>query len=340
MADNVLQNLSDALAGAVESASPGVVRVEGRRRLPGTGIVWSSDGVIVTAHHIVERNEDINIGLGGDVVAPATLIGRDPNTDLAVLRVQADTTAPIWADDDNLKVGHLVLALGRPGQNVEATLGVVSKLLVSQGMDAMRQRLHAERHGHGPRHGGPRGGRRERRMWMQGLEAEDLLIHLGGNLGPVIKTDVVMYPGFSGGPLIDAGGSVRGINSSALAHGSGISIPTATVRRVVESLLSHGKVKRGYLGIGTQPVRLSAAIAEELDQEVGLMIVSVEPDSPAEKGGLLLGDIIVTLDDYAIESVDELLVLLGSDRVGEEAALRVVRGGSLTDVGLTIGERA
>jgi S1-C subfamily serine protease len=326
---DALQSLSDALAAAVEKASPGILRVEGRRRLPGTGIVWSSDGVIVTAHHIIERNENINVSLPGDVIAPARLIGRDPNTDLAVLKVDASTPPPVWADgsDGNeLKVGHLVLAVGRPTAQVQATLGVVSKLSEPEA-EQKRKRVHVEERGHGR---GGRGGRR----WMWYAENE-----MFGNVGPVIQTDVVMYPGFSGGPLLDASGAVRGMNTSALSRGSSVTIPTATVRRVVDALLSHGKVRRGYLGIGAQPVRLSSALAQQLDQEIGLMLVSVEAGSPAEKSGLLLGDILVGLNDYTVETIDELLMLLGGERVGTEAVVRVVRGGQLMDVAVTIGER-
>jgi serine protease DegQ len=111
------------------------------------------------------------------------------------------------------------------------------------------------------------------------------------------------------------------------------------VRRVVEALLSHGKVRRGYLGIGAQPVRLPAALAQQLDQEIGLMLVSVEPGSPAEKSGLLLGDILVGLNDYTVETIDELLMLLSGERVGTEAVVRIVRGGQLMDVAVTVGER-
>ena len=331
---DALQSLSDALAAAVEKASPGILRVEGRRRLPGTGIGWSSDGVIVTAHHIIERNENINVSLPGDVIAPARLVGRDPNTDVAVLKVDATTTPPVWADgsDGNeLKVGHLVLAVGRPTAQVQATLGVVSKLSEPEA-EQKRKRVHVEERGH--RHGpGGRGGR-EGRRWMWYAENE-----MFGNVGPVIQTDVVMYPGFSGGPLLDASGTVRGMNTSALSRGSSVTIPAATVRRVVEALLSHGKVRRGYLGIGAQPVRLPAALAEQLDQEIGLMLVSVETGSPAEKSGLLLGDILIGLNDFTVETIDELLMLLSNEQAGTEAAVRIVRGGQLMDVAVTIGER-
>lgn len=304
----VLRSVSDGLASVVESTSPGIVRVEARRRLPGTGIVWSADGVIVTAHHIVERNENIQIGLHGDQVVSATLVGRDANTDIAVLRAEGGLSVPNWAQANDLKVGHLVLALGRPGANVQATLGVVSAIEESQPPVRERERR--------------RGGR-----------------HMNVAAGSSIQTDVVMYPGFSGGPLVDAAGVVRGINTSALSRGTSLTIPTATVRSVVEALLSHGRVSRGYLGVGAQPVRLPANLKEELGQEVGLMLVQVDDDSPAEKGGLLLGDILVALDGYTVQVIDDLLMLLNSDRAGKQASARVIRGGQVLDVTLTIGER-
>lgn len=296
---DVLQSLSDALAGAVETTSPGIVRVDGRRRLPGSGIVWSSDGIIVTAHHIIERNENINVGLQDGVTTPATLVGRDPNTDLAVLRVQADVTPAQWSDTDDLKVGHLVLALGRPGEAVQATMGVVSAMFAEH-----------------------RGRRRRHRP-----------------SGDLIQTDVVMYPGFSGGPLVDTAGFVRGLNTSALSRGSSLTIPTASVRSVVEALLSHGKVRRGYLGIGAQPVRLTPNISEMAGQEVGLMIASVEADSPAEAGGLLQGDILIGLDGEPVQVIDELLMLLDGEKVGREISVRLVRGGQIHDLAVTISER-
>lgn len=319
----VLKSLSDGLASVVETASPGIVRVEARRRMPGSGIVWSSDGVIVTAHHIVERTENIQIGLHDGTVVPATFVGRDPNTDLAVLRVDASLTPPAWSDADDLKVGHLVLALGRPGENIQATLGVVSALEEEQIEERRRQR-HA---GHAE-HGG-RGGRGRRGEFRPGPAIS----------GIAIQTDVVMYPGFSGGPLVDAAGFVRGMNTSAMSRGTSLTIATPAVRRVIEALLSHGKVKRGYLGVGAQPVRLPASLSQQLEQEIGLMLVSVEEGSPAEKGGLLLGDILVGLDDYPVQVVDELLMLLNSDRVGQEVTARIIRGGQLQDVKLTVGER-
>src|SRR5205807_230237 len=144
------------------------------------------------------------------------------------------------------RVGHLVLALGRPGGKVLSTLGIVSAI------------------GEGWRTRG------------------------GGDLDSYLQTDVVMYPGFSGGPLVDASGQVIGLNTSGM-RGANLTIPVTTVQRVVSALLAHGRVKHGYLGVGAQPVKLPAALAQQLGQETALLLASVEPDSPAEKGGLLLG---------------------------------------------------
>ncbi|MGQ9889909.1 MAG: S1C family serine protease [Aggregatilineales bacterium] len=320
MAD-VLQSLSDALAGVVEKTAPGVVCVEGRRRLPATGIVWSSDGVIVTAHHVLERNEDIGVGLHDDLTVPAALVGRDPSTDLAVLRVNSSLTPPAWSDADDLKVGHLVLALGRPGAQMQATLGVVSALGEVEPMPSMA--------GMGR---GSSSGRYSKRKRREGIS-------LRSSAGYFVQTDVVMYPGFSGGPLVDAFGFVRGLNTSALLRGVSLTVPASVVRRVVDALLTHGKVKRGYLGVGAQPVRLPQALAEQLEQEIGLMVLSVESNSPAERGGLLQGDILVALDNCPLQSVDELLMLLSGDRIGEQVAVRAVRGGRIVEVTIQIGER-
>jgi len=295
---SVLSDLSNALAAATENAGAGVVRVEARPRLPASGIVWSADGVIVTAHHVVEQEDNIGIGLPDGKTTTAKLVGRDPTTDLAVLRAQSTSlTTRAWADPAVLKVGHIVLALGRPGENVMATLGVVSAL-----GDAWRT---------------PAGGRLDR----------------------YLQTDVVMYPGFSGGPLVDASGQFIGLNTSALLRGVGLTVPVATLRSVVETLLTKGRISRGYLGVGAQPVRLPEALAKQLGQETGLLAVSVEPGGPAEKAGLFMGDTLVSLVDQPIRHLDDLLGALGGDRVGATVKARVLRGGQLRDLSVVIGER-
>jgi len=295
----VLSNLSDALAETVATASPGVVRIEGRDRVPASGIVWSADGVIVTAHHVVERDENISVGLPDGQTVPATLAGRDPTTDLAVLRIQNPELMPAaWAEPDGLRVGHLVLALGRPGEVIRATLGIVSAL------------------------------------------GEGWRTPVGGRVDRYLQTDVAMYPGFSGGPLIDVTGQVLGVNTSALLRGISLTVPTPTVRRVVDTLLTQGRIRRGYLGVGAQPVRLPEALGQQLGQETGLLLISVDAGSPAEQSGLLLGDTLVALDGELLRHLDDLLAVLTSDRVNTGVPVRLVRGGQVQDLTVTIGERS
>ena len=297
---NIFQSLSNDLAATVETAGSGVVRVEARRRLSASGIVWSQDGVIVTSHHGVERDENIKIGLPNGQSVSATLVGRDPTTDLAVLRAEATGLTPAtWVDfsASPVQVGHLMLALGRPGKSVQATLGIITAL------------------------------------------SQDWRTPGGGRLDHFLQTDVVMYPGFSGGPLVNAAGHVIGMNTSALLRGISFTVSAPSVQRVVEMLLAHGHIKRGYLGVSTQPVRLPAALSEQLKQETGLLLVAVEPDSPADKGGLLLGDTIVSLADSPVRQHDALLTHLSGDKISTEITLKIVRGGQITVVTAVVGER-
>ena len=294
---SVVEGLSNELAGMVEAAGPAIVRVEGRRRLPASGIVWSDDGIVVTAHHVVERDDRIGVGLPDGKQVDAELVGRDPTTDLAVLRVEgAQPSSAMSAQADSLSVGHLVLALGRPGRTVQATLGIVSALGTS---------------------------------WRTAA---------GGTIDRYLQTDVVMYPGFSGGPLVDADGKVLGLNTSAL-RGVSLTIPSLTVDLVVESILSHGSVRRGYLGVGVQPVNLPEALAEKLGQETGLILISVEPDSPAEAGGLTLGDTLLSVHGEPVRRLDDLLSLLSGELVGEEVLISILRGGEAGEQKVTVGER-
>ncbi len=295
---NVLMELSDSLAGTVETVGRGTVRVEGRRRLPASGIAWSRDGLVVTAHHVLEQDEDIRVGLPDGEAVTASVVGRDPTTDVAVLRVEAgDLTPPALAGPDEVKVGELVLAIGRPGKSARATLGIVSVL------------------------------------------GKEWHTRAGGRLDRYLQTDVVMYPGFSGGPLAGASGEVLGLNTSALVRGASVAVPVATLHRVVDTLVAHGRVRRGYLGVGTQPVRLPADVAQGLERDTGLLVVSVEPGSPAHGDGLVLGDTIVALDGAPVRHLDDLLALLTEDRIGGRVPLQVLRGGRLQDMSVAVGER-
>ncbi len=294
----LLSDLSAALADVVAAVGAGVVRVEARRRLPASGVIWTSEGVIVTAHHVVEESEGIVVGLPGGGTAPARLVGRDPASDLAVLRAEASgLTVPPLADGADLKVGNLVMALGRPGHTVSAALGMISAL---EG------------------------------KWRTPA---------GGALDRYVQVDVTMYPGFSGGPLVDAEGHVVGINTSALLRGVSLTIPITNVRQVVETLLAHGRLRRGYLGVGAQAARLPASLAQQVGQETGLLLASIEPDSPAERGGLLVGDILIAGDGRPLRHVDDLLALLNDATVGSVVKMRALRGGQAVELPITIGER-
>jgi S1-C subfamily serine protease len=295
---NVLSDLSNELATTVANAAPCVVRVEARRRLPATGIVWTADGVIVTAHHVVRRDDNIQVGLADGSAVPAVLVGRDPTTDVAILKAEAKGLAPVTAANaQESNVGNLILALGRSGKSIQATLGIISAL-----GDSWRTRM-------------------------------------GGQVDRYLQTDVVMYPGFSGGPLVDASGRLVGMNTSALLPGISLAIPTVTLTGVAESLLAHGRVKRGYLGVSSQQVRLPEAIQEEHGAKTGLLVVSVEPDSPAEKGGLNLGDTIVSLAGVTIRHHDDLLALLTGERVGTKVPVIILRGGKMQTLQVKVGER-
>jgi len=294
----VLQQVSDALASTVAAVSPGIVRVEARRRLPASGLVWSRDGIIVTTHHVIEQDDNIRVGLHSGQTVAATLVGRDATTDIAVLRAaSAELEPPAWAEAATLSVGHLVLALGRPGQRVQATLGIIGAL------------------------------------------GESWRTPAGGLMDRYVQTDITMYPGFSGGPLVRMNGQVLGLNTSALLRDRSLTIPLATLRRVTDMLLAHGRIRRGYLGMSTQPVGLPAALSERLGQETGLLLIAVEPDSPAEQGGLLLGDTLVALDGAPLRHADDLLAGLSTERIGTTVLVRLVRGGEIQERSLVIGER-
>jgi S1-C subfamily serine protease len=295
---NSLLEISDVMAAAVKAASASIVRVEGRRRLPASGIVWSSDGLILTASHVVRRDKGITAVLPDSRSVPAKVIGRDQTTDLALLRVEAGDLIPLQhATDDETAVGQFVLALGRPGQTVQATLGIVSAFS---------------------------GSWRTRR---------------GGLIDNYLQTDVLMYPGFSGGPLIDAAANLVGMNSSALLPGVSIAIPTNSLDRITQTLAAHGRIRRGYLGVSTQKVRLPHNLRDELDQKRGLLIVAVEPGSPAEAGGMILGDTIIGISGTAIRSHDELLAQLAAGAVDQKVPVKLLRGGEVLTMNVKIGER-
>lgn len=161
----------------------------------------------------------------------------------------------------------------------------------------------------------------------------------GGMLEQYLRTDATPYPGFSGGALIDAGGAVLGILTTGLAGGAALAVPAALAWRLAESLVRQGYVPRGWLGIGSQPVRVPAGQRGGQAHETGLLIVELAPESPAARGGLLLGDILVTLDGQAVDDGETLQALLGGDRVGRPVTVQILRGGTLVTLAVTVGQR-
>lgn len=296
---NPLIGLSDAMVAAVEKAGVATVMVNARRRIPASGVAFSAD-LILTAEHVIERDEDIRVLLPDGNQVSATLAGRDPGSDLALLRLESALAVQAEPVVEPARVGQLVLALGRPSpQGIQASLGVVSAI------------------------GGPlRTGR-------------------GGLLEQYLRTDAIPYPGFSGGPLVDAAGRVAGINTSGLARGASLAIPAALAWNLAETLAQHGHVKRGFLGVRSQPVAIPAAQQRALgrEQASGLLLVGVEADSPAEAGGLLIGDIIVAIAGNPVSDPDELVASLAGSVVGKPTPVEVLRGGKPATITVTIGER-
>jgi S1-C subfamily serine protease len=295
---DTLAALSDGMADAVENIAASVVKVNGRRRRSGSGVVFAHNKVL-TASHVLEREEDLSVETADGRTLTARFAGRDHSTDLAVLDVEDLDVEPATAAEGEARVGQISLAVGSHsrGEGPRATLGVISAV------------------------GGPIRTRR------------------GPRLERYIQTDATPYPGFSGGPLIDARGNVLGILVSGWGRGAAFAIPADLAWRTAGTLSERGSVKRGYLGILSQPVRLPDGQSLGLTQRGGLLVVGVEEGSPAGRGGLIVGDILATLDGQPVEDTDDLLVLLAGDRVGHPVPVRLVRGGELAEVEITVGER-
>ncbi|MFL5481394.1 MAG: S1C family serine protease [Gemmatimonadaceae bacterium] len=296
---SALSELSSQLASAVQTAGNSIVAIHARRRIPSSGIMWR-DGVVVSASHTVRSEGDISITLPNGDSAKATIAGRDSATDLIVLRIKGNATvkAAPRGDYSSLRVGTLVLAVGRPGKNVSASFGIVSA--VGEGW----------------------------RTWQ------------GARIDRVLRLDLAVYDGFSGGPLVDAGGGVVAINNSALARGTPLALPAQAVDRVVEELLERGHVRRPFIGVAVQPVALSAALSKQhqISGDSGLMIVSIADNSPAEKGGILLGDLLLEAGGHRLSRPDDLLDALAAKQ-DAPVSLKVLRGGVLKTISITPADR-
>ncbi len=299
MSEQVLAELSTQMADAVAAAARSTVLVNGRQRYPASGIAIAAD-LVLTADHVVERDEDLSIVTPDDYESAAQLVGRDPASDIAVLRVPNGGLTPATQADAAARVGQLILMVGRPTRSGPmASLGIVSAV------------------------SGPwRGGR-------------------GGMLDRVIRTDATPYPGFSGGPLVTAGGAIVGMTTTGLTNGPAVGIPSAIAWTIAETIMQHGSLKRGYLGISSQPVRLPGNVPEVngAQPRVGLLLMRVEPGSPADRAGLIIGDILVGMNGRLIEDADDLQAALGPDKVGQAQTVQVIRGGELRELQVVVGSR-
>ncbi len=287
---DLLHVLSGQMADAVDRIRPALVTVHGRPRQPASGIIYAPN-LILTADHVVERDDDLSIQTHEGKTLPAQLVGRDPVSDLAVLRVADLVIDPAAQSSIAPRVGQLALAVGRPSASGPmASLGIVSAI------------------------GGPVRTQR-------------------GMIDQVIQTDATPYPGFSGGPLLDATGAVMGILTTGLMGGAALAIPAEVAWRIGSMLAQQGHIKRGFLGVSSQPVATN-------EGQQGLLIVRVERNSPAERAGILVGDVLLSMDGVAISDTDDLQALLTGDRVGRTVPLAITRGGAAQTLSLTIGQRS
>ena len=299
---DVLVGISDELAATVQHVGQSVVAVHGRRRFPASGLAWRPDQV-VTALHVLERDTDLSITSPDGTQHAARLVARDPGSDLAILSVAAEAALrPIDRPPLEARVapGHLVLAIGRPGTPEPiASLGAVSSA----------------------------GG-----AWRTAQ---------GGVLDAYLRADVALLPGLSGGALADMHGRVVGMLSAQLAGGDPVAIPTASLDALVQRALAGGRQRRAYLGVSTQPVELQTSVRERLhlQQTSGLMLLGLEPQAPAEQGGLLLGDILLLIGGRAVEDGEALQMALGPEAVGTPTQITFIRGGAVHTLELTPAER-
>ena len=296
---STLLALSQNLADAVEKAGRAVVAVNARHRIASSGVHWRS-GVIVTADHTVRRDEEITVTLPDNRKVAAKLVGRDSSTDLAVLKLEdVDIPTAEIGDTELLKVGHMVLAVARPGESgLSASWGVVSA----------------------------KGG--VGRNWC------------GGQIDSFLRLDLSLYPGFSGGALVDASGTVVGINTSG-PRNMVLAIPVDVVNRVIETLLEKGRIARGYLGLGMQPVVFPDTLKSTLNLSSagGVIVVNIEPNGPADRAGVLIGDVLLEFDNTPVSDTADVQAVLSPESVGKTFRVQMIRGGARVEVAIAVSER-
>jgi S1-C subfamily serine protease len=300
----LLDAYSRAVSGVVEKVGPAVVHIlvkhnadpdsrDPRRRRQsggsGSGFIFTPDGFILTNSHVVHDADEIHVALQDGRTVPARIVGDDPETDLAVIRIIApDLVCAELGDSSNLKVGQIAIAIGNPlGFQASVTAGVVSSL------------------------------------------GRSLRASTGRLIDNLIQTDAALNPGNSGGPLVNSAGEVIGVNTAVILPAQGIcfAIASNTAKFVASRLIRDGRIRRSYLGVAGQDVPLHRRIVRffNLDTDTAVMVIGVEPDSPARAAGLQDGDLIVKFGDQAITGVDDLHRQLTGEQVGVTSKLTVIR---------------
>jgi S1-C subfamily serine protease len=295
-----LIELSDALAQSTDRAAASAVAVHTESRGSSSGVVWRP-GVVVTAEHALRRDEEIHLTLPDRRVVSGTLAGRDPSTDIAVLKcAEAATAISEFGDVASLKPGRLALVVGRTrASGPIAGLAVVSLVV-------------AERH-----------------TWA------------GASLAPYVRLDIGLQPTAAGGVVINAHCRAVGMATPRFARFGAIAIPAPTINRVVDILLEKGRIPRGYLGVGLQSVRLPDALRHSLkrDEKGAAIVLDVEPNGPAHKAGIVIGDILVSLAGRAVTGLEDIYSQLHGEVIAKPLALTFIRGGAIQESNIVVGER-
>ena len=294
--DALLDAYSQTVAGVVDRVGPAVVRLDikrpgtNQRAGSGSGVIISPDGFVLTNSHVIQSGRTADVTTLDGRVLTARVLGDDPDTDLALLRIEENTSFPYAAlgDSQKLKRGQIAIAIGNPlGFDATVTTGVVSAL------------------------------------------GRSLRSQNGRLIDDVIQTDAALNPGNSGGPLVSARGEVIGINTAIIQGAQGICFAVAsnTANFVMGEIVRHGRVRRGYIGIGAANIVIPRRIAlrQELTQETGATVTMVEQGSPADEAGLLTGDIVLSLDNVPVTGADVLVRLLNADRINRTIPIDVLR---------------
>jgi S1-C subfamily serine protease len=292
--------ISNELAEATEKIGGHAVAVHTEARGSTSGVIWRP-GIIVTAEHALRRDEEIQVTLPDGKTAGAKLVGRDPSTDLAVLKCEEATAVPAtFGDSDALKAGHVTLVVGRTrASGPVAALGFVS--LVTK----------------------------ERRLWG------------GGAVSPYLRLDVALQRTGIGGAVVNSEGKIVGLATPKFAPAGALAIPVVTVNRVIDALLEKGRIPRGYLGVGLQPVRLPEGLRETLQrkEKTAAMVLEVEPDGPAHKAGVVIGDILTKIEGKPVMRLEDVQAHLHGEGIGKTVRAEFLRGGAPREVSIVVGER-